>query len=113
MYVPPPAAGDGVCATCHGASGDYRECWSCRESRTGVDCPVELVVPISLVRTDQAGQLYAVLRDYKSSWLPTKVLTTHSLHVAALLLRFLDGHRPHIAAAAGRDYDAIAIVPSK
>jgi predicted amidophosphoribosyltransferase len=112
MYVPPPPAGAGVCSTCHGSWPWADECWSCRQTRGGVEYSVGLIVPISLARKDQAGQLYDVLRGYKGSRDPD-VRWQHQLHIAALLYRFLHHHRPHIAAAAGRDYDTITIVPSK
>jgi hypothetical protein len=112
MYVPPPPAGPGVCRTCHGSSATAIECRSCRETRGGVPHPVELIVPFSLARKDQAGQLYDVLRGYKGSR-DADVRWQHQLHIAAILYRFLEEHRPHIAAAAGRDYDTITIVPSK
>jgi predicted amidophosphoribosyltransferase len=109
---PPPAAGPGVCEVCHTATSGYRRCWSCSETIRVVTHPLELVVPISLARTDMEAQLYNVLRDYKSGYVDERLQARHRLQVAALLLRFLTRHRDCIAAAAGGDYDTITVVPS-
>jgi predicted amidophosphoribosyltransferase len=115
-YVPPPKAGPGVCEVCHTATGGdppYRRCWSCLETCKLVTRPIELVVPISLTRTDMDAQLYNVLRDYKSELVPESVRAQHRAQMAALLLRFLARHRDCIKRAAGVDYDTITVVPSK
>jgi len=110
-YVPPPAAGPGICRTCHNASGGYPRCYSCNESRKEVSA-LDLIVPVSLTRTDQEAQLHNVLRDYKYSP-DEEVRAAHRLHIAALLWRFLDRHTACIERAAGRGFDTLAIVPSK
>jgi hypothetical protein len=113
IYVPSPAAGPGVCAGCHGATGSgWVRCWSCNTSRQGVQHPLELIVPISLTRTDLDAQLYNVLRDYKNASDP-RVSGVHRQHIAAILLRFLGRHRTCIERAAGGAYDTITVVPSK
>jgi predicted amidophosphoribosyltransferase len=115
-YVPPPKAGPGVCEVCHTAthgSPPYPRCWSCRETCRLVTHPVELVVPVSLTRTDMEAQLYNVLRDYKSDYVPESVRAQHRAQIAALLLRFLTRHQGCIAEAAGAYFDTITIVPSK
>jgi len=112
MYVPPPRAGRGVCQVCHGSSGQFARCWSCNETRGKVTHPLSLVVPVSLTRTDMEAQLHNVLRDYKYAS-NSAVRDRHRLHVAALLLRFLAGHRSCIEKAGGGGYDVIAVVPSK
>jgi hypothetical protein len=110
-YVPVPAAGPGICLDCHGSSGPWPRCYSCMESRKGIT-PLDLIVPVSLTRTDQEAQLYNVLRDYKGSR-GERIRATHFLHVAGLLYRFLESHFGCIERAAGRPFDSITIVPSK
>jgi predicted amidophosphoribosyltransferase len=110
-YVPTTPAGPGICRDCHGSSGRYPRCFSCNESRKGVT-PAGLIVPVSLTRTDQTAQLYNVLKDYKGAR-DEQTRATHRLHVAALLVRFLDGHGACIENTAGRPFDVITIVPSK
>jgi hypothetical protein len=75
--------------------------------------PVELVVPISLVRTDEEAQLYSVLRDYKSGYVPERVRDGHALQIAALLQRFLGEHDACIERDAGLGFNTITVVPSK
>lgn len=112
-YCPPPPAGSGVCAVCHTATSGYYRCYSCHETVRQVAHPIELVVPISLTRTDMEAQLYNILRDYKSGSVDESVKARHRLQIAALLQRFLTRHRSCIVGAAGVDYDAITVVPSK
>jgi predicted amidophosphoribosyltransferase len=112
IYVPPPPAGPGVCAICHGSSGTYARCYSCNQVRGLVTHPLGLVVPISLTRTDMEAQLHNVLRDYKYAT-DEGVRDQHRLHIAALLLRFLARHAPCIERAAGTRIDTITVVPSK
>lgn len=112
IYVPPPAAGRGVCQVCHGSSGQYARCWSCNRTRQLVTHPLRLVVPVSLTRTDMDAQLHNVLRDYKYAD-DDAVRQRHRYHVAALLLRFLTDHRGCIEAAAGQTFELITVVPSK
>jgi hypothetical protein len=87
-------------------------CWSCNTTRSRVTHPLSLVVPVSLTRTDIAAQLHNVLRDYKYA-ASEAVRLQHRLHVAALLLRFLLGHKLCVEDAAGGGLDVITIVPSK
>jgi hypothetical protein len=112
IYVPPPPAGPGICRVCHTSSGDYPRCYSCNATRGLVAHPLRLVVPISLTRTDLTAQLHNVLRDYKYADDPA-VRGKHRLHIAAILERFLGGHRSCIEGAAGTVYDTITVVPSK
>lgn len=106
--VPPPR--DGVCRTCHGASGGFPKCWSCKTVMSQVSHPCPLVVPISL--THENNQHYDSLKRYKAQWLSSTARSNAELAVAALLNRFLRQHRTCIAAAAGEDWDLITIVPS-
>jgi hypothetical protein len=115
-YTPPPEVQPGVCDVCHGATGymydgdPWERCWSCKESVRGVSNPLALVVPISLYRVGE--QLHTVLKDYKRS--PSeRVRNRHLLQAGAILHRFLNGHRDHIAAEAGGYWDTVTIVPSK
>lgn len=71
---------------------------------------LELVVPISLAKTSQS-QFYTVLKGYKSRY-PGAAQAQQQYQMAALYTRFLQSHRPHIADAAGSDWDVITIVPS-
>jgi predicted amidophosphoribosyltransferase len=114
IYVPPPRAGRGVCRVCHGSSSDYARCWSCKTNREKASNPLDLVVPISLTRTDMEAkaQLHNVLRDYKYADDP-EVRAEHRLLIAATLLRFLTVHESCIEGAAGKPYDTITVVPSK
>jgi hypothetical protein len=112
LYVPPPPAGSGICQLCHGWSGGFPRCWSCNETCRKVTHALELVVPVSLTRKDAEAQLHNVLRDYKYSRFE-EVRQEHRVHVAALLLRFLAGHRRCIESAAGMSFDTITVVPSK
>lgn len=105
-----PPIGNGVCDVCHGAPfSGWARCWSCRETTDSVTYPLELVVPISLC--ERLGQLHYTLRKYKDHDDPQ---TRHELSVrlAALLARFLHGHRSCIVAKAGGDWDYITTVPS-
>lgn len=115
-YTPPPADAPGVCPICHGATGlrddgtHWARCWSCGRTIGGVSHPLSLIVPISLYRVGE--QLHTVLKDYKRS--PNeRVRERHLWQVAAILHRFLANHRACISRAAGRDWDAVTIVPSK
>jgi hypothetical protein len=103
--------GPGVCDVCHGAPGTgWERCWSCAQTVGQVSRPVELVVPISL--TELLGQLHHALRSYKNDGYPASVRERFRLQVSALLARFLWRHGDCIRGAAGRDWDAITIVPS-
>ena len=110
-YVPPPSAGVGVCQICHGSSGHYTRCWSCKTTLPRVTYPLRLVVP-ALTRTDLDAQLHNVLRDYKYAG-DSGIRERHRYHLAALLLRFLTGHRACIERAAGGTFQVITVVPSK
>lgn len=109
-FVPPPLAGDGVCDVCHGAPNPgFTTCYSCSQTTAQVSRPVRLVVPISLYVTGE--QLWHVLRNYKDGM--TEALRAELRpRVAALLYRFLDGHRQCIANATGADWNIITTVPS-
>jgi predicted amidophosphoribosyltransferase len=73
-----------------------------------VSRPTGLVVPISLYQT--TGQLWYVLRKYKDS--PDAQLRQRfTLQIAATLSRFLRLHEGCIAAAAGRPWQGITLVP--
>jgi hypothetical protein len=111
IYVPPPRAASGICRVCHGSSGTYVRCYSCNATYHAVTHPLALVVPVSLTRTDMEAQLHNVLRDYK--YADETVRARHRLHIAALLQRFLVGHRGCIEGAAGGSFDVITVVPSK
>ncbi len=111
LAVPP--AGPGVCATCHGPARDGRRvCWCCRAvsavlGREPGSSP--LVVPMALFRTGDV--LHAVLRGYKDA--PAVAARRHfSRCVAGHLSSFLGAHGGCIAAAAGSDWDSVAVVPS-
>lgn len=108
--VPPPPAGERVCDVCHGAPNPgFTTCHSCSQTTGQVSSPIRLVVPISLYVTGQ--QLWYVLRSYKDG--PTEELRAELRpRVAALLYRFLDGHRECIVNAAGADWNVITTVPS-
>lgn len=115
IYVPvSPGSDEGVCSICHGATlerdhgGYWPTCWNCRSVPVG---GVRTIVPISLVHTSQS-QLYASLRDYKSSYLDGTIRAEHSLLLAGTLQRFLRVHRSHIEEAGGVAWDAIQVVPS-
>jgi hypothetical protein len=115
VFVPVPhIADEGVCDVCHGPTlqrdeNDYwRTCWNCRSVTVA---GTRTIVPIALVHTSES-QLYASLRDYKSSALPDAVRREHALLLAATLQRFFRRHRPHIEAAAGAAWNAIQVVPS-
>jgi predicted amidophosphoribosyltransferase len=116
IYVPVARGStDGVCEICHNATTTgrlgtyYDRCYNCLSLPVG---GIRSIVPISLVHTSES-QLYASLRDYKSSGLAPSVKAEHALLLAATLQRFLRVHRPHIAAAAGGiDWDTIQVVPS-
>lgn len=112
IFVPSPRARRGVCSVCHSWSGAYARCWSCNENRGKISHPLEVVVPISLTRTDLDAQLHNALRDYKYSH-DARVQGKHRLLIAATLLRFLGRHRWCIEATAGSPYDTITVVPSK
>ena len=111
LAVPP--AGPGVCATCHGPARDGRRvCWCCRavssvlghEPGSG-----PLVVPMALFRTGDV--LHTVLRGYKDA--PAVAARRHfSRRVAVHLSSFLGAHGGCITAAAGSDWDSVAVVPS-
>lgn len=99
----PLTSEDGVCQVCHGApsSRDFTECYSCDQAISGVTHPAPRVVPISLCPAD--GQLYLVLRTYKS----------HNRQrfqpvVAGFIGRFLKNHRDCV----GGEPDLVTIVPS-
>jgi len=114
IYVPVPPVSEGVCGVCHGATlerdlgGYWPTCWNCRSVPEG---GVRTVVPISLVHTSES-QLYANLRDYKSSYLSPAIRSEHALLLAATIQRFLRLHRAHLEEAAGTRWDTVQIVPS-
>ena len=68
-----------------------------------------LVVPVALFRTGDV--LHAVLRGYKDA--PAVAARRHfSRRVAVHLWSFMSAHRTCITAAAGSDWDSVAVVPS-
>lgn len=115
-YTPPPRVEPGVCPTCRTATGTrddgvpWPRCYSCRLTIGGVAHPLELIVPISLYRVGE--QLHTVLGDYKRSR-HAQVRERHLWQVGAILHRFVFIHRPHLVAAAGRDWNTVTTVPSK
>lgn len=111
LAVPP--AGPGVCATCHGPARDGRRvCWCCRAVSSVLGHQPgsgPLVVPMALFRTGDV--LHAVLRGYKDA--PAVAARRHfSRGVAVHLSSFLGVHGGCITAAAGSDWDSVAVVPS-
>jgi predicted amidophosphoribosyltransferase len=114
-YTPPPEAGEGVCRVCHSWTGTRRDggrygvCSSCEETMRDVTRPLSLVVPFSLLVVGE--QLYSVLLGYKSS--PSESARDRMrMQVAAMLGRYLRDHGSCIRRAAGREWEAITIVPS-
>jgi len=118
-FVTVPSAGEGVCDVCHGPTTRRSDgtfwptCWSCGETTKRVDHPVRLIVPVSLTHTAES-QWYAVLKEYKAEWQSSDVRARYRQRIAAMLARFLisEGHDGCIGAAAGDEWDAIAVVPS-
>lgn len=108
-FVAPPPQGNGVCDVCHGAPNPGVTCYSCSQTVAQVSRPIRLVVPISLYVVGE--QLWHVLRNYKDG-ITAELRAELRPRVAALLYRFLDGHRQCIAEAAGGDWDVITVVPS-
>ena len=110
IYCTVPRAGPGVCAVCHSQPGaGFNDCYSCHAAISQVSYPLRVIVPISLMSKD--GQLYFELRHYKDAP-PSATTQRFQRNVAAIIGRFLDDHGACIAAAAGRGWDAITIVPS-
>jgi len=109
-YTPVPHIGPGVCSVCHGAPNEgYERCYSCQEAMRKVTHPLDLIVPISLSKTDE--QLHHVLRSYKSSPFP-EVRRRFTMQIAAMIARFLGSHQQCIVSAAGTAWDTVTIVPS-
>jgi len=111
MGVPPPPAGAGVCRRCRGPSCHGPECWCCLTvGRLLGEAPGSgpMLVPLALCRCGDA--LHGALRRYKDA--PALSARRHFAQLlAALLQRFLVGHRPCLERAVG-GWDALALVPS-
>lgn len=114
-YTAPPEAGEGVCRICHSWTGTrndntrYDVCSSCQETIRDVTHPLDLVVPFSLdVVTEQ---LHGVLWGYKNSQ-SANARERFRMQVAAIIARLLRDHGDCIRREAGRDWDAVTIVPS-
>jgi predicted amidophosphoribosyltransferase len=102
--------GDGICNVCHGApSPGYSICYSCRETTAQVTRPLHLVVPISLSRMRE--QLHHVLWSYKNVTV-LDLRRRFRAQVAATVGVFLSQHGDCIRGVAGREWDAITVVPS-
>src|SRR5262249_11779959 len=82
---------------------------SCADTTSQVQRPLSLVVPFSLYVVGE--QLYSVLSGYKNS--PSELARERfRMQVAAMLARFLRDHGDCVRHAAGRDWNAMTIVPS-
>ena len=111
LGVAVPAAGPGVCATCHGPARDgWPDCWCCRvvSARLGPGATRPIVVALRVCRNGDA--LHAVLRGYKDD---AAAPARHHFagHVHGLLAEFSAIHAGRVERAAG-PWDTVVTVPS-
>jgi len=100
-----PRRGPGVCVSCFNLTDGYRRCYACSHRANVLD----VVAPISYSVAHE--QLHHVLASYKR--LTGEVARRLRIQLAALLWRYLDGHEPCVARAAGADaFPVVTTVPS-
>lgn len=104
----PAAPRSGVCPICRTFHApDYEQCIACSRQPNNLDAFAPITYSV------HAGQMHDALRGYKDDPLP-EVRGFHAVRLTAILWRFLEGHEPCIAAAAGVDrFDLVTTVPSK
>jgi predicted amidophosphoribosyltransferase len=104
----PAALRPGVCPICRTFHNpQFGQCVACSQQPNLLDA----VAPITY--SVDSGQMHAALRGYKDD--PhAQVRRFHAVRLTAILWRFLEGHEPCVAAAAGVDqFDLVTTVPSK
>jgi len=100
-----PRRGPNVCRVCFTFTDGYEQCFACAHSRPWLDA----VAPISYSIARE--QLHHALASYKR--LTGEVARRLAAELAAVLWRFLAGHEPCVAAAAGVDgFALVTTVPS-
>jgi hypothetical protein len=100
-----PRRGPDVCARCFNFTAGYQVCYACAHSQPVLDA----MAPISYSVAGE--QLNHALASYKR--LNGDVATRLGAILAAVLWRFLAGHEPCLARAAGvRRFDLVTTVPS-
>ena len=100
-----PRPGPGVCEVCFTFTEGHERCFACGQQNSSLDA----VVPISY--SVAGGQLHHALAGYKR--LGGEVTRRLQVELAAVLWRFLAGHEPCVARAAGAmRFDLVTTVPS-
>lgn len=107
--IPVLPPGPGVCAICHGPSGDYRRCYTCHRHATDLALDNVEVVPLALAV--KRGYLATALYRYKNAN-DADEAGFHTHRLRALIQSLM----PHVGRCVGRPgtaFDWVTWVPSR